>query len=240
MRILVTGATGAIGAPLTASLRSFGEDVRGFDCRGAADADDFVLGDIADPGAVEAAVKGTDAIVHLAAVPDEAPFPELVGPNVFGPFHVLDAARRHGVRRVVLASSVQTASGLAAPRRVDTRAPSNHYAVTKLFAEDLGELYARRFGLDVIAARIGWMVRTPHEARRIQELNLTSWYVSRGDVARFVHAALHASFTGFATAYVIGPAAAPQFDLEPGQRLFGFTPKDEFPNGLPFEVPVVA
>jgi hypothetical protein len=101
-------------------------------------------------------------------------------------------------------------------------------------------MYARRFGLEVVAARIGWMVRSPREAARIQELSLTSWYTSRADVVRFVHAALHATFTGFAAAYVVGPAAGVHFDLEPSKRLFGFVPEDEFPKGLPFEVQLVA
>jgi uronate dehydrogenase len=160
-----------------------------------------------------------------------------LGPNLLGLFHVLDAARRSGVRRVILASSVQVSSGAPAPRGVGVRLPNNHYALTKLFAEDMGDMYARRFGLEIVAARVGWMVRTPEEARRIQELKLTDWYLSRGDIARFVHAALHVPFTGFAVTYVVGPAARPHFDLEPAERLFGFVPQDTFPDGLPFPVP---
>ena len=241
MRVLVTGASGAIGQPVCAELRARGDFVRGFDrsAVGGSDAsDEFVESDLADAARVREAVDSMDAIVHLAAIPDEAPFADLVAPNLLGLFHVFDAARVHRVRRVVLASSVQAVGGApAGVRGTSLRVPNNHYALTKIFAEDMGEMYARRFNLKVIAARIGWMVRTPREAQRIQELGLLHWYVSRRDVAEFLHAALHCEFQGFATAYVIGPDACEQFDLEPGKRLFGFEPRDRFPAGLPFEVP---
>ena len=236
MRVLVTGASGAIGQPVCTELRARGDWVRGFDrtLQVGAVCDEFVLGDLIDPHRVAEAVRGVDAVVHLGAVPDEAPFEQLVGPNVSGVFHVLDAARSHGVRRVLLASSVQCASGVSGPRSAELRAPSNHYAVTKLFAEDLGELYARKYGLEVAAARIGWMVRDLREARHIVELGLTGWYVSRGDVSRFIHTFAHAAFTGFGVVYLVGPDAGPHFDLEPARRLFGFEPAHRFPDGLPF------
>jgi nucleoside-diphosphate-sugar epimerase len=241
MRVLVTGASGAIGQPVCAELRARGDFVRGFDrtdLGGSEASDEFVTGDLADAARVKDAIDGMDGIVHLAAMPDEAPFAELVSPNLLGLFHVFDAARHHRVRRVVLASSVQAVSGAGAGvRGTSLRVPNNHYALTKLFAEDMGEMYARRFNLQVVAARIGWMVRTPREAERIQELALLGWYVSRGDVSRFLHGALHSEFQGFATAYVIGPDGREHFDLEPGRRLFGFEPCDRFPEGLPFEVP---
>jgi nucleoside-diphosphate-sugar epimerase len=240
MRVLVTGASGAIGEPACQALRARGDFVRGFDSAASTHAhasDELLQGDITDAAAVSQAMQGVEAVVHLAAVPDEAPFAELVGPNLLGLFNVLDAARTHGVRRVVLASSVQVVTGASGMRGTTERVPTNHYALTKLFAEDMGEMYARRFGLDVIAARIGWMVRDPREARRIQELDLRHWYVSRADVSRFLHAALHADFHGFAAAYVIGPEGAGHFDLEPGKRLLGFEPRDRFPEGLPFPLP---
>jgi uronate dehydrogenase len=238
MHILVTGAAGAIGRALCSELSARGDAVRGFDVEPFETAPcEFVQGDLEDAAAVDSAVAGVEGLVHMGAVPDEAPFAELVGPNLLGLYHVLDAARRAGVRRVILASTVQVSSGAPAPRSVGTRFPNNHYALTKLFAEDMGEMYARRFGLEVVAARVGWMVRTPDEARHIQKLGLTSWYLSRGDTARFVHAALHAPFTGFAVAYVVGPAGGDQFDLEPARRLFGFAPQDFFPAGLPFPAP---
>src|SRR5919107_5617775 len=65
----------------------------------------FAAADLSDAAAVERAVEGADAVVHLGAVPDEAPFAQIAGPNLHGTFHVFDACRRFGARRVVFASS---------------------------------------------------------------------------------------------------------------------------------------
>lgn len=238
MRVLVTGSSGAIGRPVCAALRARGDFVRGFD-REAGDAlDEFVQGRLEDAEVVQSAVSGMDAIVHLAAKPDEAPFEELLGPNLLGVYHVLNAARVAQVRRVVLASSVQVA--FHSERRLTgaDRMPGNHYAVTKLFAEDMGAMYARRYSLDVIAARIGWMVRNEREAKRIQELGLLHAYISRDDVSRFFHAAVHAPFSGYATLWAMGPSGAERYDLDTAASVIGYEPGDAWPDGLPFPVPL--
>ena len=106
-----------------------------------------MIADVADAAAVQAAMRGVDAVVHLAAQPHERPFPELVGPNVIGLYNVMDAAREQAVRRVVLASSMMVVWGgrgpAGGPAGVGDRRPNNHYALTKVWAEQMGELYAR-------------------------------------------------------------------------------------------------
>ncbi|MDJ0385965.1 NAD-dependent epimerase/dehydratase family protein [Streptomyces sp. G-G2] len=61
--------------------------------------------DLRDAAAVESALAGADRVLHLGGVPDEAPLADLLGANVLGTDHVLEAARRTGIERVVLASS---------------------------------------------------------------------------------------------------------------------------------------
>ena len=73
-----------------------GHVVRGLDLAATPAVADAVVADIADAAAVREAVRGMDAVVHLAAQPHDVPFPELVGPNVVGLYNVLDAARRRG------------------------------------------------------------------------------------------------------------------------------------------------
>jgi uronate dehydrogenase len=235
-RVLVTGSAGAIGLPTCAALREGGHVVRAFDRRPTPDVTDVMVGDIADRSAVFRAVQGVDAVVHLAAIPVDAPFAELVGPNVHGVHHVLEAARTHGVRRVVLASTVQTVGTLARERRVtvDDRAPVNHYALTKIWAEELGALAARAHGLEVVLPRIAWMVRSPDEARRLDESRSYDLYLSPRDVGRFFRVSVEAAVSGSAVMYVAGPECERRYDLEPTRR-FGFEPRDRFPDGLPFE-----
>ena len=242
-RVLVTGAAGAIGRPVCRALRGRGHMVRGLDRREATDADETVIGDIADGEIVREAMRDVDAVVHLAAATDDAPFMEvLLEPNVVGLFHVMDAARRQDVKRVVLASSMQVVSGKRSAGGVltaDDAEPSNHYALTKVWAERMGEMYARRYGLTVIAARIGWLPRDAADASRLAETpyGLRS-YLSHADAGRFFADAVDAETAGFAILYALSrPHGAPVADLAAARRAIGYEPQDEFPAGLDYAWP---
>ena len=89
--------------------------MRALDVAPTPDVADAVIADVADAAAVQAAMRGVDAVVHLAAQPHERPFPELVGPNVIGLYNVMDAAREQAVKRVVLASSMMVVWRRAGP-----------------------------------------------------------------------------------------------------------------------------
>lgn len=234
-RVLVTGSAGAIGRPVCAELRAAGHAVRGFDLAPTPDVADSVVGDIADRDAVRSAFAGMDTVIHLAAIPTDAPIETLLGPNVLGVHHVLEAARDQATSRAILASTVQTVGHLSRERRVTAhdRAPGNHYALTKVWAEEMGALAARRDGLGVLLPRIAWMVRNPVEAKRMDELRVYDFYLSPRDAARFFRVAVEAATIDDRVMFVAGPECAARFDLEPARRL-GFEPRDRFPEGLPF------
>jgi len=240
--IVVTGAAGAIGRPVCDELSRRGHRVRGFDRIPTPWLGEAVTGDLVDRDAVRAVVHGADALVHLAAEPDDADFSVLEGPNVRGLFHVLDAARQERLARVVLASSIQVLGKWwepgSGPASTSFAAPSNHYGLTKVWAEQMGEMYARAYGLSVIAARVAFMVRGPHEARRLAQRRLFDTYLSRGDVGRFFAAAIDAPGIDFAVLYAVGLGGERLFDMEPTARLLGFTPRDRWPEGLDFPAPL--
>jgi nucleoside-diphosphate-sugar epimerase len=117
-RVLVTGGSGFIGSALVKALLRAGETVRVLDdnSRGAlrrlreVERDvDFVNGDIRDAAAVDAAMRGIEEVHHLAFVNGTATFysaPDLVlDVGVKGIVNVIDGCRRHGVGRLILASS---------------------------------------------------------------------------------------------------------------------------------------
>jgi uronate dehydrogenase len=201
-----------------------------------------VVGDIADHRAVHDAAEGMDAIVHLAATTDDAPFlDKLLQPNVVGLFNVMDAARAGSARRVVLASSMQVLSGLRHEERIktaDDAAPTNHYALTKVWAEAMGEMYARCYGLSVIAARIGWMTRNKREAQKLDHHHAHDSYLSPRDTGRFFAAAVEAEVAGFHILYAVSrPRDRVRVDLETAKRVIGYEPLDAFPEGLDFPWP---
>lgn len=240
-RILVTGSAGRIGRAVVAALHARGRVVRGFDCVPTPELDDILVGDITDPLMVQKAMSGVESLIHLAATPDDDEFlTSLLPNNIVGVYHVLEAARTAGVRRVVLASSGQVVwwqrfSGPTPIRVDDTPTPRAWYAATKMFLEAAGRAFAEGHGISVIVARLGWLPRTAAQA---EELSQTDWgkdvYLSPGDAGRFFSCAVEAPpELRFAVVYATSkPVQRATYDLEPAQRLLGFEPQDRWPEGI--------
>jgi uronate dehydrogenase len=243
-RVLVTGSTGAIGALLCPHLLRRGHAVRGFARRPSPGLADYVTGDLSDRHAVRRAVEGMDTVVHLGAYPNPADFLDvLLGPNVVGLYHVCEAAVEFGVRRLVLASTVQVISGHRFRDRPvaveDGPAPTNHYALTKAWAELAGDMYARVHHLSVISVRIGWFPRNPEEARRLAaSATGPDIFLSHDDANRFLALCVESPNPPPGASVVLHassrPATAPRMDLEPARRVIGYVPQDTWPEGIPF------
>lgn len=112
MRVLVTGASGMLGAATARALASRGDEVTVLQRRPAGLGLREVLGDVADPVTARRAVEGQDAVLHLAAkVNVTGPWPEYERVNVGGTRAVVAACRRTGVGRLVHVSSPSVAHG---------------------------------------------------------------------------------------------------------------------------------
>ncbi|HSZ39020.1 MAG TPA: SDR family NAD(P)-dependent oxidoreductase [Trebonia sp.] len=167
-RILVTGGAGFIGANLVRRLVTAGYQVRVLDnlstgsevyLKGV-DAE-LVKGDIRDPEALDEALRGFDAVVHLAAagtvlgsITDPAANFDV---NVLGTFRVLDAARRAGIERTVQASTGGAVIGDANPpvNEQSLPKPLSPYGASKLAGEGYAHAFATAYGLRTIAIRFG-------------------------------------------------------------------------------------
>jgi NADP-dependent aldehyde dehydrogenase len=113
-RILVTGAAGRIGRALRPRLARPGRTLRLLDVAEIAPAGpgedvEIVRASFTDPAAADAACRGVDAVLHLGGLAGEGPWEKIRAANIDGTWHVLEAACRHGVPRVVLASSIHAA-----------------------------------------------------------------------------------------------------------------------------------
>jgi len=241
LSVLVTGSTGAVGKPVVERLAAAGHRVRGFARRPTPGLEDFVVGDLADEEKVREAVKGTDVVIHLGAYPDDADFLEvLLEPNVRGLYHVCNAAREFGVKRLVLASSIQVVGGAwkkndVVPPDYGVR-PINHYALTKVWSEEMGRMYARLYPLSVVNARIGWLPRHPEGARRLEERGGMNVYLSHGDAGRFFErcAVSERPRQGeCATVFALSkPQSVEVLERGSAREWLGYEPEDTFPEGL--------
>src|SRR5439155_16684984 len=100
LMILITGSAGRIGQAVVRELKSRGQSLRGFDLTPTPGVDDSVVGNISDTAAVCQAARGVQAIVHLAAIPDDDDFlTKLLPNNIVGAYNILEAARLAGVKR---------------------------------------------------------------------------------------------------------------------------------------------
>lgn len=162
--ILVTGGAGFIGSHLADALLARGHRVRVLDNlstgkRANLPLDnprlELVEGDVADIGAVQAALAGCTAVAHLAAVASvQASVDDPVGThqsNFIGTLNLCEAMREQGVRRVLFASSAavygQNGEGTAIDE--DTpKAPLTPYAADKLASEHYLDFYRRQHGLE--------------------------------------------------------------------------------------------
>ena len=118
MRVLVTGAAGFIGSHIAETMQAAGHEVRGLDSltpavhNGRPDhvPDELVVGDVRDPAAVDEALAGVDAVCHQAALVglgvDLSDLPAYADVNVTGTAVLLEAMGRHGIPRLVFASSM--------------------------------------------------------------------------------------------------------------------------------------
>lgn len=243
VKVLVTGSAGRIGQAVVRELKARGYTVRGFDLVPTTGADESVVGDLTDGAVVRRAAEGVAALVHLAATPDDDDFlSKLLPNNVVGVYHVLEAARLAGVRRLVLASSGQVVWWQRErgpwPITADVQPTPRHwYAATKVFQEAAGRAYAESHGLSVIAVRLGWCPRTPEQVR---EIAATEWardvYLSPTDAGRFFACAVEAADIPFAIVYATSrPAQRGLYDMGPAKELLGYEPQDIWPQGV--EVP---
>lgn len=171
-KVLVTGADGFIGSHLTEELIKQGYDVKAFvfynsfNTWGWIDAlpkeiqkqIDIFQGDIRDPNGTREAMRGCEAVFHLAAliaIPFSYHSPDAyVDTNIKGTLNVLQAARELGTR--VLVTSTSEVYGTAQYVPIDERHPfqgQSPYSATKIGADRLAESFYRSFDLPVTIVR---------------------------------------------------------------------------------------
>ena len=109
-KILLTGAGGRLGSYLREPLTKMANELVSIDIKseigGLYDKETFKQIDLQDFSAIKEVSKGVDVIVHFGAIVDEAPFPELLGPNFIGSYNIWEAGYLNNAKRIIYASSI--------------------------------------------------------------------------------------------------------------------------------------
>ena len=160
-RVLITGAGGGIGRSLRETLRGVYPVLRLSDrvpLAPARDGEEVDQTDIADMAQVERMVAGVDGIVHLGGISGENTWENILQGNIIGLYNVFEAARRAGVKRIVMATSNHAVGFYPRAQTIDHRVvprPDSRYGVSKAFSEALASLYADKHGIGFLCTRIG-------------------------------------------------------------------------------------
>lgn len=225
-RLLLTGAAGGLGKVLRERLRPYTNILRLSDIGEMAPAagphEEVVRCDLADKAAVHQLVEGVDAILHFGGVSVERPFEEILGANICGVFHVYEAARRHGVKRVVFASSNHVIGFYKQDQHLDAnslRRPDGYYGLSKSYGEDMASFYFDRYGIETVSIRIGSSFPEPANRR------MMSTWLSYDDLTHLLERCLYAPNVGHTVVYGMSNNREVWWDNSQAAHL-GFKPKD--------------
>ena len=225
-RLLLTGAAGGLGKVLRESLKPYARVLRLSDIAPMAPAvdasEEIQLCDLTDKHAVHQLVEGVDAILHFGGVSVERPFEKILGPNISGVFHIYEAARRHGVKRVIFASSNHVIGFYKQDQTLDARSPrrpDGYYGLSKSYGEDMATFYFDRYGIETVSIRIGSSFPEPQNRRM-----LSTW-LSFADLTQLLERSLYTPDVGHTVVYGASNNPNLWWDNRYAAHL-GFAPKD--------------
>ena len=223
-RVVVTGGAGKAGRAVVRDLLEHGYDVVSVDLARDPNLTDEqqMVADVTDYGEVVDALKGADAVVHLAAIPAPGLKPDEVTfrVNTTSTYNVFAAAPLLGLRRVVWASS-ETTLGLPFERERPRYAPIDEehpllpefsYALSKVISEEMARQFSRWTGIPYVGLRFS-NVMEPHDYERFpgfwDDAQLRRWnlwgYVDARDVAQSCRLALETDLSG-AEVFIVAAA----------------------------------
>ncbi len=229
-KVLMTGASGKIGVSLRDLLKDryalrLQERPGGTPVGPARDGEEIVQTNLTDPEGMRAAVRGCDAVIHLAASSAvQTPWEDALQNNIIGQYNVLEAMRHEGVKRMVFATTNHVTGyyelkGRPCYPEMPVR-PDGYYGASKAFGEAIARFYVDEHGLEVICLRIGSWLPEPTNVR-----NLSTWLSPR-DMAQLAWRAIETPLT-WGIFYAISGNTRRYWDIGPTQEQLGYESEDD-------------
>lgn len=224
-RLLLTGAAGGLGRVLRPRLKARCRVLRVSDIAepgAAGPGEELMPAPLQDKAAVMALLQGVQAVVHLGGISTEHAFEDILPANIVGTYHVYEAARVQGTKRIVFASSNHVTGFYEQSQTIDPRMPvrpDGYYGLSKAFGENLAQFYFDRWGIETVSLRIGSSFPEPVDRRM-----LATW-LSYDDLERLVWAALTAPAVGHTVIYGMSDNVTTWWDNTPARHV-GYRPRD--------------
>ena len=222
--ILMTGAAGRIGTFLRPELAGQYKlrlsDIQPI--KKLQPGETFMRADITNMKDALRITKGVDAVVHFGGQSGEHDWEHILNANIIGFHNILEAARRNGVKRFLVATSNHAVGFYPVTQTIDHHVyprPDSRYGVSKVFNEALASLYADRYGMEMFCMRIGNVNNAPIDRRR-----LAIW-ISARDMAQLVTLGIEKPKLKFEIVYGISDNKRAWFDNANAKRL-GYKPRD--------------
>ena len=224
-KVALSGAGGQVGGWLRPKLLERGVNLRSAGGRTPlepiAPGEDIMHGDLRDPAVVDRLLQGVDVLIHLAGTSVERPLPEIMENNLRGLYEVYEGARRHGVGRVVFASSNHAFGMNSVDDRLTLDAPfrpDGLYGLSKAWGEAMARMYWDKHGIEGISVRIGSTLERPTQFR-----HLSTW-LGLEDMVELMMRCIEAPDVGYLAVWGVSDNARSYWEPNGSERL-GYRPK---------------
>lgn len=223
-KVALTGAAGQLGRVLRKALLARGVGLRsagGFEPLAAiVDGEDVMHGDLNEATVVDRLLAGIDVLIHMAGTSVERPLPEIIDNNLRALVQVYEGARRHGVKRVVFASSNHTIGMHSVETKLELDCefrPDGLYGLSKMWGEGLARLYWDKHGIESVCIRIGSCVEKPTEFR-----HLSTW-LGYDDLLQLIDRSINVPDIGFQVVWGVSANTRSYWD-NAGAAPLGYAP----------------
>jgi len=224
-KLVLTGAAGRLGSYLREPLSKMCDELVSTDIAENVGTlypgERFVQADLAKFDEIEPLMEGADMVIHFGAIVDEVPFEVMLGPNFVGSYNVWEAGHRHGVRRVVYASSIHAVGMYDKTEHIGTdvpHRPDTFYGLAKCFTEDLGRMYWEKRQMESVHLRI-------LSAAQVTNTRALGSWLSYDDMIQLVTRAIDTPIVGFTIAYGVSNIDRAPVD-NANAAFLGYRPKD--------------
>ena len=224
-RLLLTGAAGGLGKVLRERLKPFAKVLRVSDREPlglAGKGEEVAPCELSDRAAVMRLVEGVDAVAHFGGISVEAGFDPILQSNIVGVYNLYEAVRRHGVKRVVFASSNHVTGYYKQGHIIDADnpvRPDGLYGVSKCFGENLSRFYFDRHGIETVCVRIG------SSFPQVKDRRMLSTFLSYDDLVELVRCSLFAPNVGHTIVFGMSDNSRKWWDNSKAAHL-GFEARD--------------